>query len=119
MSSLHPQAVDGAELAPIPPGASECYWRGGHPLRGRRGFHTPDQPGPHQDPGLEDRYDPTPRIADLIDADTAVLVLARLLRTRRAPMVAHALAMAALSGWSRERAEQLGELCRRVWGNTN
>lgn len=119
MSSLHPQAVDGAELAPIPPGASECYWRGGHPIRGRRGFHTPDQPGPHQDQGPDGIYEPTPRIVDLTDPDTAVLVLARLLRTRRAPMVAHALAMAALSDWSRARAVQLGELCRRVWGQQN
>lgn len=116
---LHPDAIPGAEFAPIPPGASECYWRGGFPLRGRRGFHTPDQPGLHQDPGLDSIYEPTPRIVDLTDSDTAVLVLARLLRTGRAPMVAHALAMAALSAWSRDRAIQLGELCRRVWGTTN
>lgn len=116
MNSLHPKAVPGAEHAPIPPGASECYWRGGFALVGRRGFHTPDEPGPHQDPGLEGRYDPTPRIADLADHDTALLVLRRLVAVPTAPLMASALALSALRSWGPQQAAQLGELCRRVWG---
>lgn len=108
-------AVPGAEFAPIPPGALE--WRVnalGLVLRERAPAGAPDLPGPHTE---SFRGQAHPRLPDLTDCDTALLVLRRLLSLPSAPVRAAALGSVALSGrWSTTQALQLGELCRRTWG---
>ena len=110
------QAIPGAEYSPIPAGA--WCWRVnglGQMHRERAPASAPDCPGPH----LELYRDvQRPWVVDLLDADTALLVLRRMLQLRQAPVRAAALGLVALSGrWSASQALQLGELCRRCWGS--
>jgi len=94
----------------------EHYQVMGRWCHGRRTVtQAADCPGPHHDPA-PGGGDPTPRICDLEDADTAILVLRRVLQ-ERASLHASALAMTACTGrWAPHCAELLGELCERAWG---
>lgn len=112
--TLPPNAVPGAEYAPLVPGGLEIVWQWSRYVSARHRVVTEDQPGPHLEAhGDTQRY----RVADLTDGDTALLVLRRMLALRQAPVRASALGLVALSGrWATTHATQLGELCRRVWG---
>lgn len=116
-TKLHPDAVPGAEFAPIPPHALELVWRAGYPAQVRRGGLGVEEAGPHHDAGLEGRWGPTPRLVDLRDPDTALLVLSRAARVPGYRCYAAALAQVLLSGrWTQAHLAQLGQLCRAAWG---
>lgn len=107
--------VAGAEYAPIPPGAWSWRVNGlGQLHRERAPVSAPDAPGPHWDTYRDQLH---PWVVDLLDADTALLVVRRMLAAACAPVRAAALGAVALSGrWTATHATQLGELCVRVWG---
>lgn len=113
----HPGAVSGAEFAPIPPAAQELVWRAGHPAQVRCGGLGVEQPGPHYDACPDGLRDPTPRVVDLRDPDTALMVLSRAARVPGYRCYAAALAQVLLSGrWTQDHLVQLGNLCRAAWG---